>query len=63
MGSGGLDGEVAQVQFLLVGKYSMVFSGKCSSRASLFQIKVGQGQIHYMVLYLLVTNFCQLPTY
>ena len=42
VGSGGLDREAAQVQFSLVGKYSIVFSGKRLSRASLFQIKVGQ---------------------
>jgi hypothetical protein len=41
-GLDGLDGEVAQVQFSLVGKYGIVFSGKCSSRISLLRIKVGQ---------------------
>jgi hypothetical protein len=39
---GGLEGDIAQVQFSLVGKYGIEFLGKCSSRASLFQVKVGQ---------------------
>ena len=39
---GGLEGAIAQVQFSLVGKYGIEFSGKRSSRASLFRMKVGQ---------------------
>jgi hypothetical protein len=42
VGGGGIDGEMAQVQLSLVGKYGMVFSGKRLSGALLFWIKVGQ---------------------
>ena len=40
--SGGLEGDEAQVQLLFVGKYSIEFLGKHTSRASLFQMNVRQ---------------------
>ena len=42
MEAGGLEGDIAHVQPSLVGKYSIKFSGKRLSKASLFRMKVGQ---------------------
>ena len=42
VGLGGLEGEVAQVQASLVGKYGMVFSGDRSSSQAHFLAKTGQ---------------------
>jgi hypothetical protein len=42
VGAGGLVGEETQVQLSFVGKYGIEFSGKRSSSALLFRMKVGQ---------------------